>query len=564
MSQNPFSKTQAGVLVRLAEIASRAGLSETTILPSGWSLLRMIASDKSRRPSPNAQGFYASGALDDSGQRVCVLAVGLTWASFLDNYYSDGNPMLWSPPPEGLVGSGAGMAMIGTNSGSGFGAMYSQIRTSIWSNLSAAGSMPLYVVGKCVAGSLAQMAALDLRAGHVWPAKDAAWPASAATPTCYVFSTPPFASPDFAGYFNKQVPQCFNVRAGDNDLSVDLFPSRPAAPTNIQPVLGDFTDCGQPQPLRTTRPKPDDNWVERSGDFYISALGGTPQPPPPFPGRVVNPPAGFSRDLAYALSLLSAYALAHRQHPEATVDINIAPYQFQGDLAVNGIKYCSLFTSPGSPGNVAAAFTDTVTWEELANVQACSFAQNANFIPGTFSAVHLGLLNVYTGQAGGKSFREALVAQLQTLAAGGKNLYLTGHGFGGALAGLAALDLRSNYAGNPALTKLYTFGMAPFATFPDVVNKFNTALGADAFLVARPADFMPKLKLTSQYFPLNNAVRLDGVPPNDEPSGHAITGYMNLLNPSALMMQQPAAADTAIDEIVGVGEYPPGGKGAHC
>lgn len=556
MSQNPFSKTSAGTLVQLAEIASQAGLSETTLLPNGWSLLRLVTSDKSQTATPNPQGFYASGTLDDSGQRVCVLAIGVTWASFLDNYYADGKPMLWDKPPDDLVGSGAGSAMIATNSGTGFARMYVQIRKSIWSNLSTAGSLPLYVVGKCLAGPLAQMAALDLRAGHVWPTKDATWPASTATPTCYVFSAPPFASPDFASYFNKQVPQCYNVRAGDDTLPVDLFPSRPTKPINLN--LGEFTDCGQPQPLRTTRPTPDDNWVERSGNFYLSALGGTPQPPPPFPGRIVNPPTDFSRDLAYTLAQLSAYALVRRQRPDATIDIRIAPYQFQGDLAVNGIRYCSLFTSPGNPGSVAAAFTDTVTWEELANVQACSFAQNANFIPGTYSRVHLGLLNIYTGQVGAKTFREALIAQLQALTVGGKTLYLTGHGFGGALAGLAALDLRSNYR-STVLSKLYTFGAAPFATFPDVVEKFNAALGADAFLVARPSDFMPKLKLTMQYFPLNNAVRLEGVPANDEPTGHAITGYLNLLNTSPLM-RESAAFDSTFTEIVGVGEYPPSEK----
>lgn len=552
MSQNAYSQSYAGVLVQLAEIASRPGLTNNTLLPPGWSLLKLIVSDKSKPPTPNAQGFFASGSLDDSGQSVCVLALGVTWASFLDNFYSTFGTMLWDNPPNGLVPSDAGMAMLATGSGGGgFNPMYTQIRKSIWGNLSAVGSMPLYVVGKCVAGPLAQMAALDLRAGHAGPSGETAL---TATPTCYVFSTPPYASAPFVNYFNKQVPQSYNVLAGVDKPPVDLFPSKPVPPTNLN--IGDFMSGGTLEAIDTARPNPDDNWVERSGDFYLAGLGGTPMPPPPVTGRIVNPPDKFSRDLANTLAQLSAYALAHRQRPLATIDLKIAPYQFQGDISVNDIKYCSLFTSQGSPGSVVAAFTDVVTWEELANVQAYSFAQSATFLSSSYTGIHLGLLKIYTSQifttptsTNAKTFREALIGQLQTLTTGGKTLYLTGHGFGGALAGLAALDLRVNYS-SIVLSKLYTFGMSPWTTY-EAAQKFNTALGADAYLVARPADFAPKLKLTSQYFPINQPVRLDGVPPNDEPSGHSLTGYMNLLNPS---VQQSLSMNLALLDEEGDGE----------
>jgi hypothetical protein len=518
-NQSGFSENYARAFVQLAEIAQQDLSRPRIVLPQGWSLLQKVVSDKSVLPPvPNAQGFYAQGKPDGVSTSVMVLALGIPWLQFLNNFSGDLG-LQTDMPPARVVGSGTPPMFIVQ----GFGSMYNQIRASIWSNLNLAAEMPLYIVGKGLGGPMAQLAAIDLRSGNTGPAGQNA---PSTTPTCYVFSSVPFGDINFATFYGQKVPQSYTVQAGNSGLMVDFFPTVPDG----------FAIAGQQKNYQATVPSPyDDPWVERSGDFYLTLMNGTPQPPPLSPVDIPSPPTGFTRALAYTLAQLCAVAYQRRQHPDMTISANIAPYQLQGDITAQGTNVCSLFSSPDS---VVAAFSAPTTWEELATISANSLPITTGFIDNS-AYISQGLLNAYTAgitsDSKAASFRTTLFAQLKTLLSGTpvKKLYLTGHDFGGAMANLAALDLRSNQP-SLTLTKVYTFGSLPTGDvgFADL---FGQKVGSDSYQLARPGDFAPKMQPTN-FDPLDQQVSIKGTPSNDVNTNHPITGYINLLNPSGGMM----------------------------
>ena len=104
-AQDTFSPNQANVLVQLAALAA-GDLSAGVFLPPGWSLLSTVTSDQSQPPPvPNAQGFYATGQLAPGGPSVVVLALGVTWGEFLNNYVPLTGLNL-GDPPDGVVPAG--------------------------------------------------------------------------------------------------------------------------------------------------------------------------------------------------------------------------------------------------------------------------------------------------------------------------------------------------------------------------------------------------------------------------------------------------------------------------
>lgn len=517
-----FVEQHARLFLRMADIASQ-NLTEDPFLPDGWVLLKRVVSDGSR-PAPvcTAQGFYAKGPLDDSsGKTAAVLALGITWPELLKNF----RPEQHAPQylPDGIIGKDAPTDEHGLPNArfeEGYASSYDQVRSSIWANLEQSRGLPLYVVGKGPGAPLAQLAALDLRPENKGPA---AQTAPKPGPVCYTFSTPPAGNRAFAQYYDAKVKESYAVLAGTSDLPVDLFPTAPDESKG-------YALPGQRVDLRAALPAYDDPWLERSGNFYLKVLGGTPDGPPPTPGQIQNPPPGFDRTLAYVLARLCAVAYQRRQHPNAAT-IDIGSYTVRKNINSGGVPFGTLFSGPDA---VAVAFRGTVTWDELARFQLVSYTARAGFIADEGAYVHQGALKLYTAAEddapNARPFRQALAEELQH-SVGGKKLYLAGHSFGGVIASLAALDLKLNYpVRGPA--KVYTFGSSPVGTF-EFAQRFDQALGQDSYHVFRTGDFTLALEFFRNFEPLKTPVRLAGVPQDDDETQHPLSTYIDLLNPQS-------------------------------
>lgn len=508
-----FSQDAAVLLAQLAEAAAQ----DLVLLPDGWDLLEYVKSDGSQeQPVPVARGFYARGKLELDGPTVAVLALAVPWLQVLRNLYSQTLKLV--PPPAG-VADGVADALFDSR----LTPMYAQVRASIWRWVHFTSGLSLYVTGTGAGAPLAQLAAVDLRPGNKGPASEK--PPNE-TPVCYAFSCPLAANSGFATFYSSKVASSYTVNLATTTLDIDFFPT---APTGAE----GFAALGVAKPISSKIPVPDDPWVERSVNQYVSALGGVPDPPPQFPASIPSPPAGFSQGLAFAFSKLTAVAYGRRQHPDLPIELNINPYVFKQDIKVKGKALCSLFTGPDS---VVAAFPGTITWRDMLLYQGNTWQAQATFFSTATVFISKGVVDFYTAQVSddpkSPQFRSELAAALEGMLAGKNlNLYLTGHDLGGVLAIVAAADLLSNK--NLTTTQIYTFGSQPpgdysFATF------YNGSYGANTFAVVRPADFAPKANPLNSYAAVGKAVQLRGVPPNDDATQHSITSYMQLLNPSGV------------------------------
>jgi Lipase (class 3) len=513
-----FNAGTAAVVARLAQLATLDTLDRDTLfLPRGWQLLQTIQGGGSDRV-PTAQGFYAHGTLD--GKSTVVLAIGLTWTRYLN---ANPAPARMGSAPPAWLPSGAPPAARLDDVTNG---IYEDLRADLWDKLGRVGGGPLVVTGVGLGAPLAQLAALDLLPGRRGP-NDALAPAT--DTTCYAFSAAPMTSPDFAGWYGKQV-NCWNVWAAGPGKIVDFWPTEP-------PSGPDYARLGVPVDLGVQFALNDDPWVERDGDFYVEALGGAPERPPAGTGSFSAVPPGFDQTLAFALAQLCAVPHGRRQHGDANQVSPPPGFVPAGNLACNDVVWGTLFTSDTA---VVAAFRGPVTWAEFNAVQVGPQAP-VDF-PVTDPAVRVaaGLWTLYTA-GGGASIRTALAQQLPVLSKGRGKVYLAGHDAGGALANLAAADLANSKA--VAVNAVYTFGAPPAGNY-----RFTRIVPAGtSYQVARPGDFAPRLfqggwyvqpaagpsptALKDGYEPDLTRVRLDGTPKDDTLAQHALTGYEALLNP---------------------------------
>ena len=519
-----LSLDQDVILLQLAAAAMQVGTKDP-VLPDGWSLLCTLQPDGSQSPPcPKSFGFYAIGSLTTGGPTVAVLALGLSWAAFFGEYISETLDM---STMRGFLPAAPTAAFE-----SQMQPVYLQMRAGIWGNLSRISGKPLYITGMAAGGPLAQLATLDLRPGNSGPNKIQAPAQSSA---CRTFSTPICGNTDLATYYQTKVPDSTAMVVGSAANPIDFFPLRPADGEEGASLI--YAHCGTIQTVNATRPTPyDDPWVERSAPFYQAALGGEPSPPPSSPGNVVDPPAGFSQDMALSLAFLCAATYQFRQHPAAVLPFPTAPFVYDSDITINGVVLASVFTCERS---VAVAFRGPVTWQETLSSTTNLYRGIADFLASDDASVHQGALLLYTapvvtGQP--QTVREALAAKLRTLASANKPVYLTGHDLGGVLAILAAADLAVNQTALP-VAGVYTFGAPPAGSFVFAYSVYNglpaangRPLGQVSYHLYRPTDFMPKLWKPYGYEQVDNPVRLNGIPENDDPgTAHALTGYIDLL-----------------------------------
>lgn len=519
---------RARLLVEMAEIAL-GDLSGDIFLPDGWDLLQLVRSGMAAKPL--ARGFYAAGRLGGAGSpRVAVLALALPWQQYLDWTMNAGGNVPLAAPPAGVAAGAPGDARFDKM----LGEVYSLVRGPIWQHLAQAlreGNGTLWITAKNLAGPLAHLAALDLRPGNTGPQRE---PPPATRPACWTFSAQPAGNAALKTFADANGGAVTNVWAGTAATPVDFFPTAPGEAQG-------YALPGSLERVAASIPELDEPWSERGGPFYLKTLKGQPGGLPT-PGRVVDPPNGFVLTLAHSLSRLSLVAYQRRQHPQGRI-LDVAPFALKREISSGGVPWCALFESTT---DVVAAFRGTVTADELMRITAESSVASPAFLPGR---VHAGALRLYTGPSADgatpPSFRAALVEWLRANAAG-RRIYLAGHDLGGALAELAALDLR-NIAPDLKVEKVYTFGDTPLGDI-DFNLAYAAKLANDSYRVMRDGDFARRLQLMSAYVPLPRTVMVTGAPADDDVTRHSLASYITLLNPSPQLGEASALrADDALD-----------------
>jgi len=496
----PLANQDLAILVQLAAVAM--GLLGAPLLPNGWALISTFPGNAPPVPAPSGQGFVATGTL--AGQPATVLSLGLPWASYLG--FTPNPTFALAPVPPSIVPAAG--PQVETN----LLAAYTAMRAALWT--AAVGKGPLYITGMGPGGPLAHLAALDLRPGNKGPDGQ---PAAATAPSVAVFSSPGPGNTEFATAVKQTTCAVATVGLAAPGVTIDRFP---VAPTSA---------AGTAVLARGKLPTPfDDPWVERGPGAYATALDpATPwYPPSAADARFTNPPTGFDPLRAATCAGLCAMTYTLAQRPGLIAAAPIAPYALQSVLTANGAVQGAVFVSPM---DIVVAFRGAITFFEFVTLLGNTFAEVAPFIDANFF-MHAGARVLYSS-GGPPSVRDQLWTALA--AAGPKRpVYFTGHDLGGAVAVLAAADQLANHKDFSAPT-VYGFGICQLAGAQMSSSPVYAGLNAASFMVARTTDFLPRAPLIGSLMPFGQAVNLVGMPQNDEPTAHGISGYARLLSPWA-------------------------------
>ncbi|MEM9598745.1 MAG: hypothetical protein AAGD06_31045, partial [Acidobacteriota bacterium] len=506
-----------------------AAMVEPAAAPRGWTLITTFGGDRSAKPpQPNGQGMYLTGLDRSTGEPISVLALGMPWGPLVSEYVpiSPENPQRQrtafgdfdrvdgelTPVPEAIVGGDGGGAEVTSL----HLVLYSQLWGPLWNQLDSFRSQidrnQLYVVGLGPAAPLAQLATLDLRSGRRGGPNSSLPPSR--QPLSYTFSAAPSANGAFADFYGQNAGTSFAVNAQTPTLTADFFPSAPGADEG-------YVLPGSIRSIRAKLPAIPDPWAERSGGAYERALGDAASEPQGNLGPAATAgasPDGYDQVVAHALASLCGVANGQRQHPAAVGGGALGPYTLTHRLGRDA--WGAVFDHVSGP---TVAFRDTVTWQELIGLQMPNPQRTASFLPAGAGQLQTTLLDLYS------SLRGPLFEVLGEIALG-RPVTFAGYGFGGALASLAALDLRTN-AGDLGLRRLYTFGSARLGDRTFSIG-FGEAIGGSSFQIARPADFLPPALSFLLYEPLPEQIPLLGTPQDDDPATHhTLASYLELLDP---------------------------------
>lgn len=412
----------------------------------------------------------------------------------------------------------------------GYVFLYKGVQTEIADKVNRfiGNNFDLYVVGHTQASPIAQLAALDLR-----PSKS-----QVKTISCYTFSTPAMGDQKFVEFFQQNVPNNFSVQA----QRVDFFPSSPNQTNG-------YYAAAQAISIPAQIPQYDAPWFERSEIFYQQCFGSTQlawlqeaavslrafsnqseqlaigyalaQSVASFADSDLPP--GYSEDFAYTLAILCAIAYQRFQHPDLTAPTP-SPWQIISNFSAGNTVFGTLFQSPEQ---VAVVFRGTVSWQELIEILGNRSFGWFNFLPREASQISKGIGTLYS------NLRQDLFDKLKAVNdLNKKQLIITGHCVGGGLATLCGLDLSQPQPGIPVPNNIYTFG-SPSIGSNAFMRYFNLILSQKSYRVVRDWDIVPKLFLSSGYWPVDKVVSIPGSNLDDDYACHSISSYIKLLNPTA-------------------------------
>lgn len=520
-------------LAPLLASAARAAMIQPAVAPAGFTSITTFTGDNSASPGqPRGQGLYLTGLDRTTGDTFAVLALGVPWKGLVNQF----NQILPSAPSgqntafgklSEVTGARISVPIQITDTGveagftSLFVAIYSQLWSPIWTNLNSFRSRieqagQLYVTGLGPGAPLALLAALDLRQGHrgfqgINPPKTA--------PQAYVFSAPPVADAKFRVYYEEKVVSgTFCVNAAVPEQTADFFPSEPNAASG-------YLLPGTLHGLQAKLPQFADPWLERSGGYYLTALGSPPEGSSPTSGTIGGGAAGFEKTTAHSMAMLCGVANQLRERPLA-ITPPVGDFQLKVTLSVGGVAWAGIFTH--SSTSLVVAFRDTVSWDEMVQRQMPVIFKKPSFLAQDQGAAHSGVVGIYD------DLRSELAKQLKALAGSSRpKVYCTGYGFGGALASLAGLDLvlQPAFFGQLPYAATYNFGAVRFADLV-LAAVFDNKVGSLTYQVERPADILPSTPFPAFFETVGTRIPLLGTPAADEPASyHSLASYLELLNP---------------------------------
>lgn len=505
------------ILIQLAARAASPNLiSNPLALPNTWKSLTTKSVF-----APGVGNLQISLAYGNVGDEVIAcMAIGWPWQNILGQYHSGFNPENRQMLPTSVMGNPQGNSTVF----SPYVIAYNFLRSPVWDALSylenpGVKGKPLYITGIGIGGPLAQIVAMDFRPGQKGPAQQN--PPQDTQPPSYIFSAGNVGTLDFQTIYNQRVVQAYLVTAGTTILPVDLFPSQPVGETlNYEPL-------GTSDQITTAVPKPYFTpWEVRDSNFYLKALGGTPQAVIPTPTSIPNAPEGFSQSQAFSLGELTALTYQQAMQPDTTGFPNPSPYSIVANIKYSNSLIAIIFINTSS---VVVAFRGTITFEEFLSMKADTNTANTPY----GEMVTSGANNVYYGSPDSDGVILADVVKEEVLKyVDGKKLYLTGHGFGGVLANMAAADFTFNMDTPIAINGIYTFGSNYWAGTAFAAN-FSEKLGSVSYQILRPSDSIATaLKTLPIFNPIDNIVALIGQLDFIEDTDHALSSYLNLLDPS--------------------------------
>ena len=164
---------------------------------------------------------------------------------------------------------------------------------------------------------------------------------------------------------------------------------------------------------------------------------------------------------------------------------------------------------------VAIRGTQTI-WDWIADFDAAPLP----YIPDPAAGMaHMGFQLVY------ESIRASIRQLLQTGCPGMRELWVTGHSLGGALAVLCAYDILVNF-GLGVVPQLYTFA-GPRAGDPTFANNFNGRI-ANCYRIVNFMDVVPQVPLPPLYEHVGQETLVyGGFRPLDVTYAHHLTTYLN-------------------------------------
>jgi len=514
-----YQADDAALLQPLASLAN-GNVSSITFIPGGWTLIKTISD-----PS-GVQAILATNTLPSTGETVAVLAMGQLWPGILR--FLSGSPNQYGLSAVAMSISGQPSSPVTPTTplfcmayqlrytGKAEPLLFNVLQQPAIAN--QVSGLPLIVVGQAVGAPLAQLTAMAFRPGR------SGIPANIHTAACYTFSTPPLGDANFAALFASTIPASFNVYANN----VDFFASPPAPFPGAVPA-------GQRQALTATIPtvpelngaQVDDPWRERSGAYYTGLLN-TPTSTPTTPGTVTAPPSTFSGDLAKTLTQMIAVAYQQTQHPNSPASPPISGYGLDSFLTSNGTRWGAIFTD--TPNNrIFIVFRGELSFEETVNALTQIGIIYPTYLPA-HSAVAPGMDQIYSG------LRSAMRTQAMAALAkvNGTNIIVAGHGVGGGLANIAALDFATQGGGFSVPTAVYTFG-APPSGDPNFMSAFNAQFGVSgatpsSFQIVRSPDPFPLLiGISGGPMTMGLNLVLNGATPYDDNIYHSLTSFLTLL-----------------------------------
>jgi hypothetical protein len=520
---NDYQEIDAAVLQPIASLANGDVLS-IRYIPGEWNIVTALADKYS-----GVQALLLTNTLpSNTDQTFAVLALGQLWTGLLSNYFAGGKSAAFDLKPlaASLGGPGTPTALFCD----AYQKQYTTVaepqifaelkKTSVATQVS---SLPLIIVGQALGAPLAQLAALAFRALRP------GIPANLHTAACYTFSTPPMGDANFSNLLLDQNNRAvFNVWAKD----VDFFADPPVPFPNA-------TRAGKPQPVLTaaipTLPvlnnqAVDDPWVEHSGAYYTQLFGSTVGGKMTA-GKIESPPAGYSNDLAVTLLQLIAVAYQQTQHDNSPPSPNPV-FTRNSYIASGATRWGAIFTDQPNQ-RIFVVFRGELSLEESVNALSQDGATSPAYLPAG-CALTPGVEQIYA----------ALRTDLRTKAAaalasvGGTKVYMAGHGLGGVLANIAALDFATQGGGLTAPIAIYTFGAPPSGDdnfFQPAYDAQFAGAAPTSYQLTRAGDPFPALQYAGTAWTVTvgaNTVLTGSAPLYDDNINHSLTSYIVLLKPT--------------------------------